>query len=89
MMIRTQDRKDLVPLGKVGIEKGNEFFLIRNYPFVGAGTDCGHYASEARCLEVLDEIQNDFRYTNHFSGCGINSFDCQSWECGVYQMPEK
>lgn len=49
----------------------------------------GEYETEARCLEVLDEIQNAFQYSNHYSSSGVNSLDCQDWEYGVYQMPEK
>ena len=86
-MIRTQDRMSLVPIGKVSIEKGNGFFTIRNYPFVGGGTNCGCYNSEARCLEVLDEIQKSF---GNYMRVDVNNVPTKLFDYPkIYEMPEK
>lgn len=102
MLIRSQDRKAFVPLGIISVESlasGEDFVdaFLEEKPyeskfaifsdFRGLKISLGEYESEARCLEILDEIQNEYRYCNHYSGSGINSSDCQSWFYGVYEMP--
>jgi hypothetical protein len=89
MLIRSQDKANLVPLGKVHILEGNGFFMIYDEPFYKGGTEIGRYEAESRCLEILDEIEDQFQYSNHFSGSGMSSYGCQDWHYGVYQMPEK
>lgn len=88
MMIRSQDKFKLVPLNRpLVIFKDSMFY----YDEIAEsdGVLLGTYESEARCIEILDEIQREFQYSNHFSGSGVNSCDCQNWGYGVYQMPEK
>lgn len=90
MMIRSQDRTHLIPLGKVYTVEGNGFYAIYDEPAYGIGAEIGRYASESRCLEILDEIQDKFSFCNHFFGSGVDSdSDYQNWNYGVYQMPEK
>jgi len=87
MLIRSQNRKILVNAACVCIADQNKF-----YAFISGeqdGTPIGQYDSGIRCIEILDEIQREFQYSNHYSGSGINSQDCQSWSYGVYLMPEK
>lgn len=87
MMIRSQDGTNFTPLGKVSLFS----FALGDEPtaILNDGDIMGRYESEARCMEVLDEIQNAFQYSNHYSGSGVNSSDCQDWTYGVFQMPEK
>lgn len=87
MLIHSQDRKSLNPIGKIDIMEGNGFFYLENFPFRGAGEEIGRYETESRCLEILDEIQDAFtRYQQIQSVLGPSfMFDAPK----VYQMPEK
>ena len=90
LMIRSQDKEKLYPLTHGLYAYGNTL----NMDLGGTIDDekdvlLGEYETEFRCLEILDEIQREFQYSNHFSGSGISQSDCQNWEYGVYQMPEK
>ena len=91
MLIRSQDRKKLYPLTH-GLYYDSGVSILVDLGFSVDGTGdllLGKYNSESRCLEILDEIQRDFQYANHYSGSGVNCIDCQDWTYGVYQMPEK
>ena len=88
MLIRSQDRKSLVPLNRPLYASSREI-IYQDEEEGSNGWRMGSYASESRCLEILDEIQREFQYINHFSGSGVNSSDCQDWDYAVYQMPEK
>lgn len=58
LWIRSQDRKELRPQPKLGIEKiVNGWCIIDRYNFYDSYS-LGTYKSEERALEVLDEIQN-------------------------------
>lgn len=87
MMIRSQDRTKLAPLNRAVVVDGCKIMISEETE--NHGWELGEYDSESRCLEILDEIQNEFRYSNHYSGSGVNSSNCQSCGYGVYQMPEK
>jgi hypothetical protein len=88
MMIRSQDGFRLVPLNRPLVIFQGSIFYCDEIP-ESDGVRLGTYDSEKRCIEILDEIQKEFQYSNHFSGSGVNSCDCQGWEYGVYQMPPK
>ena len=88
MMIRSQDRLKLVPLNRCLVIFQHSI-IYNDEISESDGILLGTYDSEDRCLEVLDEIQANFQYINHFSGSGVNSIDCQTWEYGVYQMPQE
>lgn len=88
MMIRSQDKFRLVPFNRPLVIFQNAIFSNEEIS-ESDGVLLGKYASESRCIEILDEIQSNFQYANHYSGSGVNCIDCQNWEYGVYQMPEK
>lgn len=90
MMIRSQDKEKFYPLTHGLYVYGNTLNMDLGGT-IGDGKDVllGEYETESRCLEILDEIQDLFQYNNHFSGSGMNSYGCQDWHYGVYQMPEK
>jgi hypothetical protein len=75
MLIRSQDRKSLNPIGKIDIMAGNGFFYLENFPFRGAGEEIGRYETESRCLEILDEIEE--------------RLIIREGRSDVYNMPEK
>jgi hypothetical protein len=88
MMIRSQDKANLVPLGKVHILEGNGFFMIYDEPFYKGATEVGRYDSESRCLEILDEIQKMVsQYVTTQNGLGVINFAFEYPK--VYEMPEK
>lgn len=49
----------------------------------------GEYSTKARCIEIISQIMEEFRYSNHFSGSGLSRQDCQNWEYGTYNMPKE
>ena len=88
MLIRSQDRKILIPLNRpINVFDRNVVYCDEAEN--SDGYPLGTYDSPARCLEILDEIQSEFMYNNHFSGSGANNSTCQTWKYGIYQMPEK
>lgn len=88
MMIRSQDRIKLVPLNR-GIVIFQNSIIYNDEISESDGILLGTYESESRCIEILDEVQKEFQYSNHYAGSGVNSSECQTWGYGVYQMPEK
>ena len=88
MLIRSQDKFRLVPFNRPLVIFQNAIFFNEEIP-ESDGVLLGKYDSTDRCLEILDEIQNEFRYSNHYSGSGVNSSNCQNCGYGIYQMPEK
>lgn len=90
MMIRSQDKRKLYPLTKGLYTDGTNIIMDLGFSVNGDGDlQLGKYASIQRCIEILDNIQEEFEYCNHFAGSGVNKVDCQDWNYGVYQMPEK
>ena len=85
MLIRSQDRKTLMPIGT--LEYGAKPYPHIENTFDGVGGLIGKYTSESRCLEILDEIQEMFtQYQQIQSGLGPSfMFDAPK----VFQMPEK
>ena len=77
MWIRTQDRKTLVPLNKqVSVNRGGTISMVFEEDN-NSILYLGHYKTEERALEVLDEIQQ------HIIGSTIisvpqyeNKYDC-------------
>lgn len=75
MMIRSQDRKKLYPL-TTGLyyDSGTSIMMDLGFSIDGTGDLLlGKYESKARCLEILDDLQECFLYENP----------------KVYEMPEK
>lgn len=102
LWIRSQDRKELRPQPKLGIDKLESlYYIVDRYDFEKAYI-LGKYETEERALEVLDEIQNILkpRLIIKDSGKIIGSFEDTIFREGatyeleelstfVYQMPEK
>ena len=88
MMIRSQDGLKLVPLNRAIVIFQNSI-IFNDEISESDGILLGTYYSEERCIEILDDIQREFQYSNHYAGSGINSIECQTWNYGVYQMPRK
>lgn len=86
MLIRSQDGKKIVPLNRP-ISVFNQRIYYCDEQSESEGCVLGKYNSDSRCLEILDEIQHEFQYSNHFSSTGRD--DCPYDRYGVYQMPEK
>lgn len=72
MLIRSQDRKTLMPIGT--LECGTKPYPHIENTFDGVGGSVGKYASESRCLEILDDIQE---------------MSTRDFHQNVFQMPEK
>ncbi len=88
LLIRSQDKEILVPLNRPVYITGHEVIYCEEIESSN-GSLLGNYASKDRCLEILDAIQREFQYSNHYAGSGVNSSGCQDWAYGVYQMPKK
>lgn len=76
MMIRSQNKKSLYPLTH-GLYYDSGVSIMMDLGFSDDGTGdlpLGKYASESRCLDVLDEIHSMF---------------CESDSPCVYQMPKE
>ena len=58
LWIRSQNKKELIPNPKLGIDQcENRYYIVDRYNFENAFI-LGEYKSKERALEVLDEIQN-------------------------------
>ena len=77
MLIRSQDREILVPFNRPIYVSGRQVIYCEEIESSN-GSLLGNYASESRCLEILDEIQAEFQYVRNVT---------ENQE--VYQMPEK
>ena len=73
LLIRSQDKEILVPLNRPVYITGREIIYCEEIES-SHGSLLGNYASQDRCLEILDEMQKVFK---------------GNWGCCVYQMPEK
>lgn len=91
MYIRSQNKETLVPMNGMVIEL--QFTTPRSIiakSITGGGSYfLGSYKNQERCIEVLDYIVSEYMYSNHYSGSGANSSDCQSSMYGVYDMPKE
>lgn len=89
MLIRSQDRRFLISIvgGIFGIFF-DDIYKIRCKSINGNAT-LGVYDSEKRCVEILNEIQREYQYANHYSHSGVNSLSCQGFNYGIYEMPER
>lgn len=74
MMIRSQDRKKLYPLTNgLYYDGGTSVLMDLGFSVDGTGDLLlGTYNSEARCLEILDEIQQ--MYQSYLSCDGGNPY---------------
>ena len=83
----------LIPLGKVTIMQLGKVVLVEGpdndfFAILISGDIAGKYATEARCLEVLDEIQKlAAQYITTQNGLGVINFAFDYPK--VYEMPEK
>ena len=58
LWIRSQNKKELIPNPKLGIDQcENRYYIVDRYNFENAFI-LGEYKSKERALEVLDEIEN-------------------------------
>ena len=90
MLIRSQDRKKLYPLTHgLYYDSGVSILMDLGFSVDGNGDLLlGKYASESRCLEILDEIQKmASQYVTSQNGFGAINFAFEYPK--VYQMPEK
>lgn len=90
MLIRSQDREKLYPLTHGLYIYGNTVNMDLGFSADGNTGDVllGEYETEARCLEILDEIQAEFQYVRNVTdnqGAVHFVYDPPK----VYQMPEK
>lgn len=87
MLIRSQDREILVPLNRPLYVSGRQVIYCEEIESSN-GSLLGNYASESRCLEILDEIQAEFQYVRNVTdNQGAVHFIYEPPK--VYQMPEK
>lgn len=78
LWIRSQNRRELRPNPKLGIDEiKDKFYIVDRFNFEEA-TILGTYKTEQRASEVLDEIQKIFYNNQKY----IN-------DVVVYQMPEE
>lgn len=85
LWIRSQDKRELRPNPKLGIDEvENKFYIVDRYDFERANI-LGTYKTKERALEVLDEIQNAIL------GILYTGFACLSkvTNCLVYEMPKE
>ena len=105
MLIMTQNRKCLFNLENAGslflsscygeCEEGKPVKVLASFPLAEDVTEnLGEYESEARAMEVLDEIATE--YTNYMKADGeLNPFTRTQTQAfafdhpKVYRMPEK
>lgn len=97
MMIRSQDREKLYPLMKGIYVYGTTVNMDLGFSAVDNGGDVllGEYDSNARCIEILDEIQS--KYNTYISSRGGESLMVGGGVFQpfaftppkVYEMPEK
>lgn len=97
LWIRSQDKRELRPNPKLGIDEvENKFYIVDRYDFERANI-LGTYKTKERALEVLDEIQNailgilslediEEQKIKKYTG-----FACLSkvTNCLVYEMPKE
>lgn len=97
LWIRSQDKRELRPNPKLGIDEvENKFYIVDRYDFERANI-LGTYKTKERALEVLDEIQNailgilslediEEQKIKQYTG-----FACLSkvTNCLVYEMPKE
>ncbi len=94
LWIRSQDRKELRPQPKLGIEKiVNGWCIIDRYNFYDSYS-LGTYKSEERALEVLDEIQGKIKDLYALENCSLQKNSCIEQglvmhDLNIYQMPEE
>ena len=88
LIICSQNGEVIVPL------TSPVFVTNENHIVFGEASDkkaflLGEYSTKTRCIEIINQIMEEFQYSNHFSGSGISRYDCQNWEYGVYIMPKE
>ena len=87
LWIRTQNKEELRPNPKLGLDgiKG-EYYIVDRYDFEKA-IILGVYKTEQRALEVLDEIQDVIISSSYME---INEKEVMTCGSGkVYEMPKK
>ena len=94
LWIRSQDKKELRPQPKLGIEKtANGWCIIDRYNFYDS-YGLGIYKTEERALEVLDEIQNKIKEMYILENCELQKNSCYEQslamtDFNIHQMPEE
>ena len=83
MYIRSQNKKMLIPINDLTIALDCRDFtkILAYHPSCSEENNyytLGIYKSQERCIEVLNSIENEIMYSNHYSHSGINSSECQN-----------
>ena len=91
LWIRSQNKKELIPNPKLGIDQcENRYYIVDRYNFENAFI-LGEYKSKERALEILDEIQEfieDKEKSNiEITSDGINQ--SITYPKIVYEMPKE
>lgn len=81
MMIRSQDKRVLVPIGSLTISDFQGKSTIENTNS-DMSVVLGYYVSDSRCIEILDEIEERYR---DYSEYGQLQVDIPK----VYWMPKE
>lgn len=88
LWIRSQDRKEIRPQPKLGIDKlEGLYYIVDRYDFERAYI-LGRYETKERALEVLDEIQDELIGSDFMP---IEKNEEVVLTCGsakIYEMPE-
>ena len=91
LWIRSQNKKELIPDPKLGIDQcENRYYIVDRYNFENAFI-LGEYKSKERALEVLDEIENHLinsSFAKKTNGLGEVK-DIIPNPLFVYEMPEE
>ena len=86
LWIRSQDKKELIPNPKLGIDQcENRYYIVDRYDFERAFI-LGEYKSKERALEVLDEID---KYKNKLEKAHFLGMEESEFVSSTFQMPEE
>ena len=85
MLIRSQNKKDLVSLDDIGIIPSRKISGAYDIEIYKHDEHCviGRYSTEAKAIKVLDKIQDDYNYCEFIkiAGQGVRQLDF------TFQMP--
>lgn len=95
MLIRSQDKKNLIPIMPIGIteivrsSRGeiNKVDGYAIYSYDNANTILGNYSTEEKAIKVLDMIEDAYNKCFAFS-MGNDGYYHEARESKVFQMPQ-
>ena len=79
LWIRTQDRKTLLPMGRIDVDYSSGRWNLKLYGF---DVLIGYYDTKERAIEIIDEIQALFKPKIFFTN--INEDGVKKLEAGVF-----